>query len=781
MTYIRQGYAELVRYTLKGDLGNKVISEPLNWNEDEKEFKRSTDVHGVFINLSNNLEFYTGDETNDGGYHWLKQTYDAYGINAVVLLVKEEKVNGRWSESYRGYLDYSTYSRKNNKIKIKFNESGLYEKIKARQSEKLEIGRLDTMDGGTLLPLETETVALDGRDIKIITQFVDSKSPDKKYITISSNLAKYESRVVPFELITEVSSNFSTISEIDVDENESTYGQGTSGNMFYDNADVNVDLTANIEIKANIISLGGNINWLRLDLVTYSNANNYNFKTYKTLKKVENFTSLDFVYSGVEEIELLQGESVCLAYHVKYSDSMFVTTNTSMLTVQEKRFWNKSTAKFLFPHEMLDRILHVITNEENTLYSKALARTDILNDKGLQKYESDGYAGYTGLTNGFWVREFNDENLTTSFKDFVESFDTVWQLGYGIEKIGLTERVRMEHISHFYQPTVTISLGSQPRDIERTVAADYFYSGIEIGYVKPSGDNLYEEAMGLDEYNIRNTYTTAISRVENVFEKKSKYRADSYGKEFARRKSIRGYPEEDTRYDKDVMLMDLKKGQGLNYEERKWTDDFEIPLNLITFVPELSLSTTGVYSPETATNLRFSPINLILRWGFLIKGGFEKYLNKRIRYGSSDGNSSLKTQKRLDLYPDAKEYSENGILPNGDDGNILNSDLDKSLFIPEYIEFKFPVSAELNKQINGSSVINGEKIMNYYGLVEFVNEDGLNEYGYLMELKPNGNGKWKLLKANKKATKRSYLDELLPKPEDQVGGGFDYDLDFDIN
>jgi hypothetical protein len=38
---------------------------------------------------------------------------------------------------------------------------------------------------------------------------------------------------------------------------------------------------------------------------------------------------------------------------------------------------------------------------------------------------------------------------------------------------------------------------------------------------------------------------------------------------------------------------------------------------------------------------------------------------------------------------------------------------------------------------------------NYYGLVQFINEKNEIEFGYLWDLKPNKEGKWKLLKANK--------------------------------
>jgi len=94
MNYISPSYYNKVRYFLLGDtIGRQEISEPIGWREDEKEFKRSTKVHGVFINLSNNLEFYKGDEKNNGGYDYLVASYESEGINAQVVLIKQEQVD----------------------------------------------------------------------------------------------------------------------------------------------------------------------------------------------------------------------------------------------------------------------------------------------------------------------------------------------------------------------------------------------------------------------------------------------------------------------------------------------------------------------------------------------------------------------------------------------------------------------------------------------------------------------------------------------------------------
>jgi len=752
MTNISQEYFNKYRYSLRGPLGVKYISDPIGWDEDSKVFKRSTDAHGVFVSLSNDLQFYVGDRDNDGGYNYIKETYDTYGINVNVILVKEEDLEGAWLELYRGNLDFSTYQRLQHTIKIKFNESGVYEKIKARHAEPLELDRLDTMDGTVLPELSVEDLILEGRKILIVNRLTRTDGNGKTRIEVNNDLFltneksvsvmeahygpanRWAAFALPLTAVAEQSGNVQSVWNYLINENGNSYFAQDEANMIYSIADYDIQLTIDIDINLSY-NQTNLFEFVKVDLVTFKDGITYNYKSYDTLAIVEDVATAGFITFKIsgKKVDLLEGESLGLVVNSKMvfpgggtSGSATFSIFNSEVIITEDTHHDPTKSKFILAHEALERIISVITNKQGLLKSKALGRTDI-------GYSEDGYCSLTGLTNGFWVREFNTEKITSSFDDFMDSFNACWQLGYGIEKIGFEEFVRVEHISHFYKEIPTMKLGGAVNNITRTVAKDYFYSGIEIGYSKPSGATLYEEALGLDEYNILNKFTTAITRLENKFIKISKYRADSYGTEFARRKPRADFPEEDTRYDIDVMMLDLKRGdiEG-HWKQRKWADDFVVPENFDKI-------TTGIYAPDTATNLRYSPMNTLLRWGFWLKGGLMKNLTDYIRYTSSNGNSALST--KLDK-PGAIEYSENG--------NVLNSDLHRNLFNPEIITFEFPVSNEMMKTVNGFIIVDGEKIMNYYGLVEFINEYGEYEYGFLLSLEPNAEGKWELLSSTKK-------------------------------
>jgi hypothetical protein len=124
----------------------------------------------------------------------------------------------------------------------------------------------------------------------------------------------------------------------------------------------------------------------------------------------------------------------------------------------------------------------------------------------------------------------------------------------------------------------------------------------------------------------------------------------------------------------------------------------------------------------------------MLRHGWSIASGLTKYISDYVRYTSSTANSSLSTK-----LIGGNQYAENG--------NIINSELGRPRFVPEFIEFEHEVDFEINQLLLGSTTILGKKIPNIYGSIEFINEKGEKEKGFLINLKPNKNGQWKLLKA----------------------------------
>lgn len=757
MSTINQSYFDRVRFILQNEnLGSLIIEEPIGWNSDDKELSRHKDYHGIFPKFSNNLKF--RGEAKD----YLQTIYDIYGINAQVRLVKDEKhpKTDEWTRSYYGYLDMSTRQLEKNTIALKFNSGGLEAELKSRESEAVEITRTTTLDGNSLEPLKINQVELDGRRIFLKTIWQTEESNNTTSLRVYSDDGNTRSKSAGFPLKLINTSHEEAHSVI-----PQSYGNDNTGST-------GMMLLATFDRSRTIRIVGSEISFLpiitesdwswayfKISLVVYENGINYDVKERRTLFWADTNTSNSgvnvslydfqrsigafgnyvnqgrrFNFDFDEIINVGQGESVALEILIKSDLRNYTAARAryyvrvedlkGTVTAEEDSFFEKSISNCVLPHELAERLIEIYTNKK-VLKSNALGRTDI-------GYQKDGMASLVGLSHGFWIRGFDslpvgtEENpnlfrpLTTSLKEFMDSYSAIHNLGLGIENDGFKEFVRIEELGYFYNRNTTIKLPNQVKNVKRSEAVDYYYSSLELGFEK-GGE--YEEAFGLVEYNGTSKFSTVIKVLRNTYSKLSKYRADSYGAEFARRKPKLTYGTEDTRYDSDIFQFDMKRDSLSNiFKLRKWQDDFQ-------------QAPSGTFSPETAYNLRLSPFNCMLRHGWVIASGLTKYLSDYVRYTSSSAYSSLSTK-----LIGGSEYSENG--------NIINSELGRPRYVPEFIEFEHEVNFDINQQLNGYKIVLGKKIPNIYGCVEFTNENGDQEKGFLINLKPNGKGQWKLLKAN---------------------------------
>lgn len=749
-------YNDRIRYTLRRKgFDSLIVTEPIGWTDDEKEFSRHEQYHGIITKFSNSLKFI------DTGADYIQLVLDIGGINEQVELIRDEKhpQTDIWTLTYSGYLDLSTWSRENNQVSVKFNSGGLEQLLKSREGENVEIDRLTTIDGKSIPPISTIDVELEGRRIFLKSQ-LEAKAPDN-YISLSifsNGNTRNQTGGAPLKIVNQSHEELSSVPN-QVTANED---QGTTNMMFFFVSEVDrfLDLKLNFNFRTNVTRYDDvNHGYYQFNLTKYKDGSTLNVKERITLFSanattgkvqlggvrytnpftgVNNFPPLSHAVDWAGQIELLAGESLAIEVliHADLGSNISrghwnVTTDNIIgkISIDEDSNQPKSVTKAILVHEVGERLVAITTNKVSAFYSDFLGRKDI-------GYANDGKASLSAIAHGFWIRGFDAlpigteetpnmfKPLTTSFKDYIASLSAVWNVGIGIENYGFSERVRVEELSYFYNLNVTIKLG-QVKNVKRTIAVDRYYSALEFGYNE--GGN-YEEACGLDEYNAKSNFTTVINRLKNTYTKISEYRADSYGMEFARRKQKTLNDTEDTSYDNSIWFLDLKRSFSQIFKERKWQDDFDV-------------KPTGVFSPDTATNLRFSPFNCLLRHSWWFSGGFKKYISDYVRYGSSTANSQLKTKMKVSSGGNGNEYSENG--------NIINSELNNARFLPEEIEFEYECGFGVMEMVNGTSTILGKKIPNFYGLVEFTNERNEVEKGFLMNLKPNGKGVWKLLKANR--------------------------------
>ncbi len=739
MSNVNPTLSDRVRYILSSKgMESIVIKEPIGWKEDGKKIAKNKGYDGLFTNFSNNLKF-TGISKA-----FIEVVDEIGGVNAKIRLVKDEKnpKTDKWERSYNGNLDLMTKVIENGKLSIKFNSSSLEKLIKSRESEQLELERLDTIDGLPIEPLKINKLALNGRKI-FLKSLLEVNVTDR----VSDGFRRKASDGYnESQLGIPVSINYKSDEYVhsilkNQFEHAGTITQGQPSSLFYAVNDRTKTLKLNISVKCKIkpVSISASNIILRVDLVKYGGGEDYNLISRTPLYTVPNPYNMnnhivDLNYK--ENIELQAGESLGLVWfgsgHFRGglfapNDYMYIDfeDTEAKINIDEDSYFKKTQANVLLPFEVCNRLIQIITGRTDALYSEALGRTDL-------GYEKDGEASLIGVTHGHWVRGFEKGDelykpFTTSLKDFLTSYLAIKGLAMGIEKIGFRERIRIEKKEFFYNRNITVKLGKeingkfeyiQVSNEKITKVPSLYYSSVEVGYEKGGS---YDEIMGLFEYNAKSTYTLSIIQ-KNVLKLISKYRADSTATEISRRKQKSDYPTTDTTYDKDIMLLDLKRGVTEVFEQRTWQDDFE-------------KEPTGTYDPDSATNLRLTPFSILINNSLTISAGLTKYPNEYVRYASSTGNTNLTTQLKGGL-----EYSEKG--------NIKNNQLTKARFVPEKLKFEYPVNFELMQKIYGTTVVLGKKIPNMYGLFAFKSENGEIKKGYLDNLKPNDKGNWEFIKYN---------------------------------
>jgi hypothetical protein len=694
-----------VRYFIYGKpFDSLLIQEPKGWESDQKELLRSEKYEGIFYVLSNNLMFYK--DAKDA----LQSAYDIFGIKADIRIERESRNENTdvWEIDYVGYLDFKTYKKNKNFISLKVNESKFFQNIEARFNEQFELERLTDLKNNPIPVLPYDVVSFEGREIFRETVFTigrEEGKPQNYYCQIGA--ISSGSVAIPMDLTTRSDANafapaidttiqgdFSNESAV-VNNQTTSISNFRTNQLFYLTAEESITYKIKVKFKATVRETSQIVapnKVFRIDRCEFDDSNiTYKWNTIESFVlgsiTVSN-NNVDYILNVDTEIDvdLLEGESLVFFMYNNTNPSqggrVFLTVEDLEIKMETVDASRTTITNGITVNRAFQRLFRIIT--------------------GIDTYASDlltiGTWADLLITNGFKIRNIPDKNITISLKDLYEAMNTIDDIAIVIEN----NTVRVENKAFVYRNIVGFELG-QVSEVERIIDEKAHFSAIEIGY---DFNGEYEEVNGLDEFNIKNRYSTCIDTVENELKAVSKVRADAYGMTLAQQKQYEDNLKLDTKYDKFNYFLDCKLNNVGIYELRKWQDDFED-------------EPTGIFSPASAFNLRLSPFNCLLRKSKTISSGLQKFPTELLIYSSTEGNSQLVT-----LYPERAE--------------IPNSELPVPFYLPEEIEFTRKISMIQFRQL----------VQNKYNLVKFVNEEGDEEYGFILNVKPNKEGKFKLIKAN---------------------------------
>lgn len=708
MNYEQVKY-KLINNDTKTDI--ELINEPVNWDKSQRTLKREK-TFGMMTELSKNLEFVKE------GADFLRQAYLFKGGEADVTL-EETRFHPNTSHPYlnsTGTHDFSEYKSDELKVKVPFKSGGLNALIKAQEKEKFELERLESINGKVIDPIDKQTVALTSRRI-LLTSSLE--------VGESSYNVPWSTQIVP-NLNVKYNEDLENIQNVLFNNDFRIFNENNVENSQF----LYFDSNKRKDIK------------LKLD-IDLSSSFNSNFKTVRYLVIVRTYNLDDGTFTQLSEERVLNTGYVSNKrllfdfeknYTLNKGDCLMVTVGSTggggnaggsqIITIKkfdvktiEDSVWENSQTLAVFFKDIGEKLMQIITGEKGRFHSDFLTNGDF---------------SKLALTTGMWIRQFytkteiiNDEEveveqtMSISLSEFLEILNVVCNTGHHIEIINGVETLVVEDLKYYFQSGTAIILNEEVSDYEEENAKDFCHSSLEFGY-DDKGE--YNEAMGLDEPNIKTGFTMPLKRVTTKYSKISKAKAGTYPKEFARRKLKRDYPTTDTDYDKWLFLLDLKEGLGIAFEERTWDDDFE----------ELP---KGVFSPETITNLRLTPSQIERRHSWFYGSGVLKHQDDKIRYSNTDGNNGLITKEVGK--PERKERDD-----------ILISELEKALFEPKYVKFTHPLNYNISQQLKGKTEVNGRLIPNVYFKVEYIYQ-GVKNYGYLFQQtqKQTNLAEFKLLKA----------------------------------
>ena len=334
-----------------------------------------------------------------------------------------------------------------------------------------------------------------------------------------------------------------------------------------------------------------------------------------------------------------------------------------------------TTCKVMLIHDFIKRMFQSMTGLAEPIRSDYYGNTNATYPSGgtPTAYSSDGDGALRGVTNVFQIREFPiaDKPMVSTFRDFFKFIWGVDACAVGLEFDGATPYFRIEPIEYFYDKTAQIldfsADGRRPKQRQLNVNPSLSYNRIKFG-----DTNYKDEEFGLlDTINaIREWSIFVESGNTKTYDITIPQITSGTLIELLRRRPFADFEKEDTTYDDDIAIIELRRTGGSSFDRDK-DQDFT--------------SITGIDNSSTVYNLKLTPKRRLLRhlkvlsahlWGVIENPA--DYGNPELIFEDGKGNNGYSTQ----LTGETSAVVENANI-------TINSDIEP-LFTDEIIEFELP-------------------------------------------------------------------------------------------
>jgi hypothetical protein len=715
--------------------GNRTVltRDPEGWEDIALTLTRDEQWHGISQEVSLDLGFWC----DGGGYEIINSEYETNGADVEIIL----EVLYCGELVFNGILQLNSLIRRHNVLNVPVDNFDVGVKIRRRIETPINLEQPTTLDGGNV-----NNYTYGGYDVNMHSRTIYLKSQLQQLDSFTRATTNSINPLVTYGAwfnhgILATNGDLSTITD-----NPTVGDVRTGGAIAVVNSNIQPFYTANDPIVSYPIDI--NMSWDfqgvfsdeiigtpqgrgidgTLSLIIYWGQDLANqtgaivVDAVSIVNTVQQIAFRDFIGSGSQVITLNAGDRIWLAWGFVGGSGYTFTTSSGFsqdiiwkwdyhfarVTLELNSDFDQTTTKAWAIHELFSRLTHATSNEPSSFRSNYFGRT---NSQPVS-YPVTGCGGYTAITNGLKLRQYEDERsaIIVSIQDLLDSMDSLHGIGWGV----LNNKMIVEPIEYFYQSNVLKKLDFVP-SFEMRIAQDKYINEVQIGYEKWET----EDVNGLEEPNSIHSYSLPKVQRKNRIDKISPYIGGSYAIETTRRRPQSIFTTFDWKFDTDNFILALKHNVNeLNVCEKD--ENFSNVANLL--------------EPDTTYNLRYSPARNLLRQLKAFTGGLFRKPLEDVRFQSGEGNITLEATELTNCLGnfDGALLIENQDFVSGDFAPY---------WIPEVYSFEYVLTFTEFLQIRNSP----------YNLIGFSETDTGHIYGYILNLEFNlktGAANFELLRAN---------------------------------
>lgn len=627
------------RFILNPDSDNIETEEPIGFDDAAIEIVRDPKYHGISIAYgTSDLEF-IGEAAG-----FLKEQNDLYGIDAEVELQIIAECDGvdAWDETFR--LDFGQYSEgcgDKCSVKIGIEQISCFQKFSAGLDKKVDIEATATFGGDAIpiLPNLKKTIELPSKTIlKTIEAYViEGADP----IEISGNPNIDFPYPVPHHIrpifadVRYENIKTSQVSDPSVVASITTFDSIVSPYLLYEDNpkcfsggfDVSMRLKGSIHFSgggkvATLIILfikikGSYLSYQPSDVLAQQVIIGNDALPPQSVGSGLSY-NFDVSYSN-PSLVLEEGDNIFGLVTVNWMETQEPTTSVSFapetfVKIEGLSNCPPTNASLFMPFEVIQRAADIITDNCLKLDSRYYGRTDTPT-----VYPADGCGAFRSLTAGLFIRNAPKAKLFATLKEIIDGLQPIDAIGFGLQRDGQgNEILKVEPVDHFYQDNEILIIDGVNK-VDRKTIINEIPGTIKVGYEKWQPESIN----GLDEFNSTREYRTTTRNATQSVDLVSKIIVGGYIIEQARQLNFAASGAQDTKYDNDLFLIQLKR-------------EAENSLVVEQGVPAQA---TNIFDPATVYNFRVSPVRNLLRWWNYLNGNAFKIVeNGAFMFSSGTGN-----------------------------------------------------------------------------------------------------------------------------------------------